>query len=112
MQLGLNVKHETAANPAFKSRGAPRFNFSLGLRRSARENGLEILALLGGAAIWEALGWSLGLQWLPPFAKVMESLWQFVRSGAILANLRSSLWGWICGFSLSLAFGLIRVALV
>src|SRR5262249_55948325 len=94
------------------SRGAPRFNFSLGLRRSARENGLEILALLGGAAIWEALGWSLGLQWLPPLSRVMETLWQFVRSGAILANLGASLWGLIFGFALSLAFGLTLGALM
>ena len=85
------MKQETAANLAVKPGGAQWFSFSLGLRRSARENGLEILALLGGAAIWEILGRGLGLQWLPPFSKVMETLWEFVRSGAILANLGSSL---------------------
>ena len=40
-----------------------------GLRRFWRDSALEILALLGGAAIWEALGWSLRLQWLPPFLR-------------------------------------------
>jgi len=106
------VKQETAANLAVKPGGAPWFSFSLGLRRSARENGLEILALLGGAAIWEMLGRGLGLQWLPPFSKVMETLWEFVRSGAILANLGSSLWGLAFGFGLSLAFGLTLGALM
>src|SRR5262249_36623192 len=52
------------------------------------------------------LGRGLGLQWLPLFSKVMETLWEFVGSGAILANLGSSLWGLAFGFGLSLAFGL------
>jgi NitT/TauT family transport system permease protein len=106
------VKQETAAKMAVKSRGAPWFNLPLGLRRSARENGLELLALLGGAAIWEMLGWGLGLQWLPPFSKVMETLLQFVRSGTILANVGSSLQGLVFGFGLSLVFGLILGALM
>ena len=97
---------------AVKSRGAPWFTLPLGLRQSARENGLELLALLGGAAIWEVLGWGLGLQWLPPFSKVMETLLQFVRSGTILANLGSSLQGLVFGFGLSLVFGLILGALM
>src|SRR5262249_33942731 len=81
MQLERIVKQETAVNRAVNPGGAMWFIFSLDLRRLARENGLEILALLGGAAIWEILGRGLGLQWLPPFSKVMETLWEFVRNG-------------------------------
>ena len=82
------------------------------LRQSARDNALELLALLGGAAIWEALGWGLGLQWLPPFSEVVEALMQFVSSGVILANVGVSLQGLAVGFALSLVFGLFLGALM
>ncbi|MGH7886889.1 MAG: ABC transporter permease [Candidatus Binatia bacterium] len=82
------------------------------LGRFARHKAPEVLALLGGAALWEALGWSLGLQWLPPFSQVMQALVQFVKSGVILANLGSSLQALIFGFALSLLFGLILGALM
>jgi NitT/TauT family transport system permease protein len=83
-----------------------------GLRRFTRDNALEVFALLAGAALWEILGWSLGLQWLPPFSKVMEALAQFVGSGVILANTGSSLQGLIVGFSLSLILGLFLGSLM
>ncbi|MBM2802307.1 MAG: transporter permease [Deltaproteobacteria bacterium] len=89
-------------------RTAPRSN----LRRAVRDNLQELLALLGGAALWELLGWGLGLQWLPPFSTVMEALLQFARSGVILSNLRSSLQALVFGFALSLIFGLILGALM
>lgn len=83
-----------------------------GLRRFVRNGALEILALAGGALVWEALGWGLRLQWLPPFSKVMEALLQFLYSGVILANLGSSLQALVLGFSLSLVLGLIVGALM
>ena len=83
-----------------------------GLRRFARNGALEILALAGGALVWEALGWGLRLQWLPPFSKVMEALLQFLHSGVILANLGSSLQALVLGYSLSLVLGLIVGALM
>jgi ABC-type nitrate/sulfonate/bicarbonate transport system permease component len=82
------------------------------LRRFTRDNAPEVFALLTGAALWEILGWSLGLQWLPPFSKVMEALAQFVVSGVIVANLGSSLQGLIIGFSLALIFGLLLGSLM
>lgn len=89
-------------------KAAPRSNF----RRAVRDNLQELLALLGGAAVWEALGWALGLQWLPRFSQVMEALFEFVRSGVILANLGSSLQALFLGFVLSLVFGLALGALM
>jgi len=65
-----------------------------------------------GAAIWEVLGWGLGLQWLPPFSQVIKALVQFLASGVILANLQSSLSSLIIGFALSLVFGLLLGALM
>ena len=82
------------------------------LRRMVRENAQELLALLGGAMVWEALGWGLGLQWLPPFSTVMDALGQFIASGVILANLGSSLQALVLGFAVSLVFGLVLGSLM
>jgi ABC-type nitrate/sulfonate/bicarbonate transport system permease component len=103
----VKVKQETIDEAAVKSTAAAKMKLPPALRRFVRDNALEVMALLGGAAVWEALGWGLGLQWLPPFSKVMEALAQFVRSGAILANLGSSLQGLVIGFGLSLVMGLV-----
>jgi NitT/TauT family transport system permease protein len=82
------------------------------LRQSTRDNALEILALLGGAVLWEVFGRGLNLQWLPPFSKVLEALIQFAKTGAILANIGASLQGLIIGFGFSLVVGLIIGALM
>jgi NitT/TauT family transport system permease protein len=103
----VKVQQETVEEAVVKSTGAAKMKLPPALRRFVRDNALEVLALLAGAAVWEALGWGLGLQWLPPFSKVMEALAQFVRSGAILANLGSSLQGLVIGFGLSLVMGLV-----
>ena len=106
------MQQETATGMPVKSIAARRIGLSPALKRSMRNNALEVLALVGGAALWEALGWGLELQWLPPFSKVMEALFQFVKNGAILANIGVSLQGLIIGFSLSLVMGLLVGALM
>jgi NitT/TauT family transport system permease protein len=103
----VKVKQETVEEEVVKSTAAAKIKLPPTLRRFLRNNALEVLALLGGVAVWEALGWGLRLQWLPPFSKVMEALAQFVESGAILANLGSSLQGLVIGFGLSLIMGLV-----
>ncbi len=106
------MKQETVGKAAVKSSAARTVARLPALRRFTRENAPEVLALLAGAALWEVLGWSLGLQWLPPFSKVMEALAQFTGSGVILANLGSSLQGLIVGFSLALILGLLLGSLM
>lgn len=106
------MKQETIDEAAVKSTAAAKMKLPPALRRFLRDNALEVMALFGGAAVWEVLGWGLGLQWLPPFSKVMEALAQFVRSGAILANLGSSLQGLVVGFGLSLVMGLFMGGLM
>jgi NitT/TauT family transport system permease protein len=106
------VKQETLAKTAVKSNAARTVDRLPALRRFTRENAPEVLAVIAGAALWEVLGWSLGLQWLPPFSKVMDALVQFLGSGVILANLRSSLQGLLIGFSLSLILGLFLGSLM
>jgi NitT/TauT family transport system permease protein len=101
------VKQETVEERVVKSTAEAKTRLPPALRDFLRNNALEVLALLGGAAIWEALGWGLGLQWLPPFSKVMEALVQFVQSGVILANLGTSLQALMIGFGLSLIMGLV-----
>lgn len=82
------------------------------LWRRVQNNGTEALALLGGAALWEVLGWGLGLPWLPPFSSVMVALVQFIDSGVILSNMVVSLQGLVIGFSISLVVGLVVGALM
>lgn len=106
------MKQKTAAEARVKPGATRRIGLPPGVRRSIRDNALEILALLGGAALWEVLGRGLGLQWLPPFSKVMEALLQFVGSGVILANVGTSLQGLFIGFCISLVSGLIVGALM
>jgi NitT/TauT family transport system permease protein len=101
------VNPETAEQAVVKSTTAEKMRLPPALSRFLRNNALEVLALLGGAAIWEALGWGLGLQWLPPFSKVMEALVQFLHSGVILANIGTSLQALMMGFGLSLIMGLV-----
>lgn len=86
----------------------PASNFS----RALQDNLHELLALLAGAVLWEALGWSLGLEWLPPFSTVMAALVEFLKSGIIFSNLGSSLQALVLGFALSLVFGLLLGALM
>lgn len=106
------VTQMTVTETAVTARAASTTGLMRGLRRFARDRSLEVVALLGGAALWESLGWGLGLQWLPPFSKVMEALLEFVRSGVILANLGSSLMALMTGFALALVFGLALGALM
>ena len=68
---------------------------------------IELLALLGGVAIWEALGWLLGLSWLPPFSRVVAALFQLIGSGAIVSNLLASLRALLIGFGFSLVVGVL-----
>jgi NitT/TauT family transport system permease protein len=101
------VNPETVEQAGVKSTTAEKMRLPPALSRILRNNALEVLGLLGGAVIWEALGWGLGLQWLPPFSRVMEALVQFLHSGVILANIGTSLQALMIGFGLSLIMGLV-----
>lgn len=70
-------------------------------------SGTEILALLGGVVVWEALGWIAAYPWLPPFSKVIAALVQLVGSGVVLNNLAESLKSLAMGFGFSLVVGLL-----
>jgi NitT/TauT family transport system permease protein len=89
-----------------------RIRITSALRRSLQNYALEFIALLAGALIWESLGWGLGLQWLPPFSKVISALAVFIMDGVILSNLQSSLSSLVVGFALSLMVGLVLGALM
>lgn len=104
----MDQESVAASSLQVRKQAAPSSN----LGRALRDNFHELLALLGGAALWEALGWGLGLQWLPPFSTVMQALVEFLKSGVIVANLGSSLQALVLGFGLSLVFGLLIGALM
>jgi ABC-type nitrate/sulfonate/bicarbonate transport system permease component len=63
------------------------------------------LSLAGGVVLWEALGWLLGLPWLPPFSRVMAALIELIQSGEIVTNLVISLRSLAIGFTISLVVG-------
>src|SRR2546422_1545184 len=77
------------------------------LWRPFRGTWLEVVALVSGVILWEALGWILAMPWLPPFSKIVGALIQFVQSGVILGNVASSLQGLAIGFTISLFAGLL-----
>ena len=106
------MKPMTVSEAAIKTVAPKKIGLSRGLQRLVQHYALEVFALMLGAAIWEVLGWGLGLQWLPPFSQVIKALVQFLASGVILANLQSSLSSLIIGFALSLVFGLLLGALM
>jgi NitT/TauT family transport system permease protein len=82
------------------------------VKQAVRNNAYEVLALVAGAALWEFAGRIFRLQWLPPFSRVMEELFQFLKSGVIVANLGASLQGLLIGFSLALIIGVFTGALM
>ena len=102
----------TVSEAAIKTSVVKQIGSSPAVERVFRRYTPEVLALLGGAVVWECLGWGLSLQWLPPFSQVIRALMQFVGSGVILSNLQSSLMSLIVGFALSLVFGLVLGALM
>jgi len=106
------MKSMMASEAVIKPTAAQKIGSSRTLHRVLHRYAPEVLALLGGAVVWECLGWWLGLQWLPPFSQVIRALVQFVGSGVILSNLQSSLVSLIVGFVLSLVFGLVLGALM
>lgn len=77
------------------------------LPRPSRRHLVYAASLMGGAAVWEILGWLLGLPWLPPISRVLAALQDLVQSGEILANLIVSLRTLVIGFTLSLVGGLL-----
>jgi NitT/TauT family transport system permease protein len=64
------------------------------------------LSLLAGILVWEALGWTLGLPWIPPFSRVLAGLVELTLNGEILGNLATTLGTLAIGFFLSLVIGL------
>jgi NitT/TauT family transport system permease protein len=106
------MKAMPASEAPIKTAELEAIHATSALRHSLRDYALELAALIAGAAIWECLGWALGLQWLPPFSRVMEAFVQFLASGVILSNLQSSLSSLIIGFALSLVFGLLLGSLM
>lgn len=82
----------------------------------------ELLALLAGVVIWEALGWVASYPWLPPFSRVLgltpgpsgqaSGLIQLVGSGVVIQNLLESLKSLAMGFTFSLVVGLVVGALM
>jgi len=89
-----------------------RVSMSLSLWQPFPGAWTELAALLGGVIIWEVLGWSLAMPWLPPFSKILEALVQFMQSGVILGNVATSLEGLVIGFAISLVAGLVIGALM
>jgi NitT/TauT family transport system permease protein len=83
------------------------WTFPVAWPRLARGSRTEVLSLLGGALLWEAVGRGLRLAWLPPLSQVLADLQLLIAGGEILANLAASLQALAVGFTLSLVVGLV-----
>lgn len=64
-----------------------------------------LVALLAGAAAWEAVGRWAHLRFLPPLSNVLLSAGDLIATGQILGYLASSLAGLFAGYSLAVIFG-------
>lgn len=63
-------------------------------------------SLIGVAALWELLGWTLKLKWLPPFSQVVVELGDLMISGTLTQHLLSSLTAYGIGFVAAVVVGL------
>jgi ABC-type nitrate/sulfonate/bicarbonate transport system permease component len=75
-------------------------------------SGPQLLALVGGVLVWEALGRALGFPWLPPFSRVVAATADLIASGRILGNLVASLAGLAIGYTFSVVVGVVVGALM
>ena len=62
-------------------------------------------SLLSGLVLWEVVGRSLELRFLPPFTEVMARLLDLIGSGAVVGDLIRSLGNLVLGFGLALLVG-------
>lgn len=89
---------------------ADRRSWRRGLQRPTsfmdRGSARSTVSVLVGILVWEALGWLLGLPWLPPFSKVLTALVELTMNGEILGNLRVTLATLAVGFTVSVVLGL------
>lgn len=67
--------------------------------------GTSVLALLGGAVIWEIVGRALAFRFFPPLSDVLVRLWEMLGAGLILDSLGASLTNLGIGFAISVVFG-------
>lgn len=68
---------------------------------------LSALSLIAGVLLWEALGRSLDLLFLPPASEVIARLWELSVSGPILAELAGSLSNLGIGYAIAAVAGVV-----
>lgn len=77
-----------------------------------RYTAVSILSLIAGVVVWEILGQTLKLQFLPPASEVLARLWELIRTGEVLPELGNSLSNLALGFVIAAIGGvLIGVAM-
>lgn len=80
----------------------------LRLTRSFGSDGaFNLISLLVGLGIWEVLGRSLDLIYMPPFSSVLVRLFELVESGRILGDLWRSVQNLAIGFVVASAAGMV-----
>lgn len=67
----------------------------------------NLVSLLIGLAVWEIVGRTLGLIYLPPFSSVLDRLIELTRSGRILGDLGRSVQNLSIGFFVASALGIL-----
>jgi NitT/TauT family transport system permease protein len=77
-----------------------------GLLPLVKENSYQIAAIALLLILWEVLGRTQDLLFLPPFTRVLAAWWELFQKGQMISNLGASLLALAAGFSLSVVTGL------
>lgn len=68
---------------------------------------VPVLSLLAGVVLWEIIGQTWDVSFFPPFSEVIAQLFELIRSGEILGNLRVSLVNLGIGFGIAVVAGIV-----
>lgn len=67
---------------------------------------LSALSLVAGLVIWEIIGRTMDLMFLPPASDVIERLWDMIVAGQVLGELAGSLSNLAIGYAIAAAVGI------
>jgi NitT/TauT family transport system permease protein len=74
---------------------------------SAVDRSIGVISVVAGMLLWEVVGRTLDVSWLPPFSAVIEALFDLIESGELQEAMKDSLVNLGIGFGIALVVGLV-----